>query len=177
MPELFAGNTLHFHAVIVAAGRQQIQNLIAAELPALTPAESAEFLVNHFLHQEDADRRFAQPAVQHLLRDDTSTRRTLVELAAGIPLLLQMLADLVADDPYRPLVSPDAPVPEGSQARIDYVLQHYVERLALEAPDDADRAQRRRLLLYSAVPRRIPNDGLLHALFHDLPGAAAPGRS
>ena len=117
------------------------------------------------------DSRFADPAVQHSLREDTPTRRAVVDLAAGIPLLLQLLADLAAQAPGQPLAAPGGPIPEG-RARIDYVVEHYVQRLAGEAYDDQENAARYRLLLYNAVPRRIPNDGLLGALLLDQPGTA-----
>ncbi len=171
LPGLLAGNLHGYHALVVAAGRHALSGLVSVELPPLKDDESVEFLRRYFSHQQAADPRFADPAVQRSLREDTPTRRSIVELAAGIPLLLQLLADLAAQAPARPLVAPEGPIPEGRQARIEYVVEHYIQRLSMEAVDDAELAQRYRLLLYNAAPRRIPNEGLLAALWRDQPGS------
>lgn len=171
---LFTHNLLWYHVLIVAASRQQMPGLITTELPPFTEAESIEFLRHYYVHQQSVDRRFADPALQRALREDTPTRRAILELAEGIPLLLMLLAELAAHKSGQLFAAPEGPPPEGQQARLNYVVEHYIRRLEVEAQDDREAAERYRLLLYNAVPRRIPNDGLIAALLRDLPGMVYP---
>ncbi|MBC8253148.1 MAG: tetratricopeptide repeat protein, partial [Ardenticatenia bacterium] len=177
---LFSANTLGYHAVIVAAGRQQVPGLTDTPLPPFSPAEAVTFLRQYIVHRQNAgDTRYGSTVTQHNLREDTPVQRQVIELAEGVPLLLQLLADLAAAAPGKSLGLPTDTVPAAVEARITYVIEHYLKRMKAEAEAQGDAAlwQRYWLLSCGAIARRIPSGGLLQALLQDLPGTPFDVRS
>ncbi len=173
LPQLF-GISSDYYVMTVAAGRRQLAGLLETELPPLTSAEMAEFLLSYALHRhrsDEIDLGYGSQNILSLLREKTSLREQIIELADGIPLLAQILTDAAVQAPQQ-FLEEFHDLPSGHEARIDYVVQHYVERLRARAEQQADERlwQLYWLRLYAAVPQQIDSDGLLKALLCDLDG-------
>ena len=92
---LIGNGGLHYHALVVAAGRQRLAGFIDTELSPLNPDDSATFLRVYVAARLRQDPDYATQSARNQVTDNTPTQRGLIDLSEGIPLLLQLLADLV----------------------------------------------------------------------------------
>jgi tetratricopeptide (TPR) repeat protein len=178
LSNLFAHhNTVKFHAMVVAAGRQAVTGFLETPIPPLNAAESAVLVRSYVSHRLDEMAPFQRRASVALL-NERPLLNEVVSQGEGIPLLLQLLADVAGLDPtgWAHLTSS---LPGAHEARLRYVIEHYLERLRTQATDQDDEHlwQSYFLLLYGAIPRQLDGAGLLRSLLLDLPGTAYGGRT
>ncbi|MBI3941721.1 MAG: tetratricopeptide repeat protein [Chloroflexi bacterium] len=167
LPGFFSGgNTVYFHVVCVTAGRQQLPGLTETLLPPLEASEAATFVRTYVSYRQSLDWTDRWTGLP-LLKGGPLLDGVLA-VGEGIPLLLQMLADMAALVPqeFNALV---AAMPAEREDRLRFVTEQYLLRLRAQAGEDDDLWQSYYLLLYSAIPRRLAGTGLLRALLQDLP--------
>ena len=172
LPDLWNGNGLHYHVVVVAAAREHMPGLIETELPPLSPADAAQFLREYVGERYRHGERYAPLDHLNAIREATPVQSRLIELGDGVPLLLGLLADVAARNPAL-LELDKGPAPATHAERFRYVLHIYLATLdeRADAQQDASISEQAKVVKYGAVPRRIPaGSGLLRALFSDLPG-------
>ena len=169
MESLWPSNTLRYHVLVTAAGREQMTRLIESELPPLDEAAAGRLLVSYAAQRRREGAALAESDLS-LLREPTELRAELIRLGEGIPLLLMLLCDLFVDAPGSFASLGD--LPAAQQERIAYVIHHYLTRLSEQATAKGDERlwDRHRLLLAGAIPRRLDGSGLLRSLLTDLPG-------
>jgi tetratricopeptide (TPR) repeat protein len=169
MESLWPSNTLRYHVLVTAAGREQMTRLIESELPPLDEAAAGRLLVSYAAQRRREGAALAESDLS-LLREPTELRAELIRLGEGIPLLLMLLCDLFVDAPGSFASLGD--LPQAQEERIAYVIHHYLTRLSEQATAKGDERlwDRHRLLLAGAIPRRLDGSGLLRSLLTDLPG-------
>ncbi len=172
LPDLWNGNGLHYHVVVVAAARERMPGLIETPLPPLSPADAVLYLREYIGEQQRRNDQYAPLAHLNAIREATPVQSRLIEMGEGVPLLLGLLADVAAHNPAL-LESDRGPAPTSHAERFRYVLHIYLGALdeRADAQQDASVSEQARVVKYAAVPRRIPaGSGLLRAMFSNLPG-------
>ena len=91
MESLWPSNTLRYHVLVTAAGREQMTRLIESELPPLDEAAAGRLLVSYAAQRRREGAALAESDLS-LLREPTELRAELIRLGEGIPLLLMLLA-------------------------------------------------------------------------------------
>jgi tetratricopeptide (TPR) repeat protein len=164
-------NRLHFNLMFVVAGRYRQAGVLETELPPLDAQESKALIKEYISFLLEKPQKQVRSGALLQLAGSEAAQDSLVAQGQGIPLLLQLLTDTVALRPQ--LEAPgDSALPTQHDACAKFVVDNYLERLREQAREQGDDHLWRHyhLLLFSAVPTRIPNSDFLGTILRDLRG-------